>query len=485
MKINIANPFAYPQMVDVIIPFKFALTNLGHKVSSGREIKNDGSLNIIFGAQGLDSEISLPNNTIIYNLEQTNSKFFQHGYEKLLANAEIVWDYSQENTRSLAESFGISAKTVFPGYVPEMTCLTDNMPKDIDILFYGAINPRRQAILDELSKYNIKVENFKGYSTKRDWAIARAKLVINIHFYYPAILEIPRLSFLWANKIPVLSEKGEQTSIPLELMDACEYASYDDLVITARKLLRDNARLAEIGERGFCSFSKTNLQETLKKEIGVCIHSLSFSREVPQTLNIGSGKNFITSALNVDINSTWNPDVIFDISKDINFDTKFQTKRFGEIKFSKNMFAKIIAHDVLEHIPDLKKAMTNLLGLLKTGGELEIWVPYDLSYGAWQDPTHLHGFNEKSWRYYTDWFWYLGWTDYRFDIKSLEYIPSELGKKLLLTHNNNINNILTIPRAIDSMQCTLVKRATTNQEKCEYFIRTNYIYKNNICPWIF
>jgi len=64
---------------------------------------------------------------------------------------------------------------------------------------------------------------------------------------------------------------------------------------------------------------------------------------------------------------------------------------------------------VLEHITDLKTYMTNCLELLKVGGVMEITVPYDLSLGAWQDPTHCRAFNQNSWLYYTEWSWYLGW----------------------------------------------------------------------------
>ncbi|MBV5336502.1 MAG: hypothetical protein J0653_00360, partial [Deltaproteobacteria bacterium] len=71
--------------------------------------------------------------------------------------------------------------------------------------------------------------------------------------------------------------------------------------------------------------------------------------------------------------------------------------------------------------------MKNSLDLLSCGGEMWITVPYDLSYGAWQDPTHVRAFNERSWLYYSDWFWYLGWDDARFDIIDQKFIYSPLG----------------------------------------------------------
>jgi SAM-dependent methyltransferase len=126
--------------------------------------------------------------------------------------------------------------------------------------------------------------------------------------------------------------------------------------------------------------------------------------------------------------------------------------RFGEIKVEQGMFTKIIANDVLEHIPDLVKAMTNCKDLLVEGGEFHIHVPYDLSLGAWQDPTHVRAFNENSWLYYTDWHWYLGWKD-KFVVKELQLVKSKLAEEM-----NISDQMLTVlPRMVDSMKVVLVK----------------------------
>jgi hypothetical protein len=108
--------------------------------------------------------------------------------------------------------------------------------------------------------------------------------------------------------------------------------------------------------------------------------------------------------------------------------------------------------------------MTHCLALLKEGGRFEILVPYDLSHGAWQDPTHVRAFNEHSWLYYTEWFWYLGWFEYRFDCVSLEFVPSETGQELI-KRNLPQPEVLRTPRAINSMKVSLVKRRTTPAEK--------------------
>jgi SAM-dependent methyltransferase len=172
---------------------------------------------------------------------------------------------------------------------------------------------------------------------------------------------------------------------------------------------------------------------------------------LPKSLNLGSGKDFKADCFNADIQERTNPDWVSDISN-INWGEKIQT-RFGEVEIQKGMFSKILANDVLEHIPDLVTAMANCKELLTSDGEFHIHVPYDLSYGAWQDPTHVRAFNEKSWLYYTDWHWYLGWKD-RFYLKELRFIKSELADKM-----NISDEMLTIlPRMIDSMYVVLCKK---------------------------
>ena len=141
-----------------------------------------------------------------------------------------------------------------------------------------------------------------------------------------------------------------------------------------------------------------------------------------------------------------------------------KSKYHGNVTLQENQFIEIIAIDVLEHVQNLELLMTNCLKLLRVGGKFIISVPYELSYGAWQDPTHVRAFNQNSWIYYTDWFWYLGWFDYKFDLLELNFIPSALGKNLI---DKNIDKdvILSTPRAIESMSVIFVKRQTNIQEK--------------------
>ncbi len=194
-------------------------------------------------------------------------------------------------------------------------------------------------------------------------------------------------------------------------------------------------------------------------------------------VNLGSGKNYLEGYVNIDINPMWKPDIVCDIGAytiidESNSDITFRNSGWGDgpmysvFPASAGRVDEILANDVLEHIPDLVSAMTNCLALLRIGGTMDISVPYYLALGAWQDPTHVRAFNENSWIYYTDWFWYLGWKDYRFEVVNIEYVLSQKGDHIRNTSENIVlSDLLDMPKAVDSMHVTLRKVKLTDDEK--------------------
>ena len=178
----------------------------------------------------------------------------------------------------------------------------------------------------------------------------------------------------------------------------------------------------------------------------------------PTLINLGSGKDYRDDHLNIDVDPTWRPDAVLDLSAIVlgPEGVALKTSRFGHIVLSPGSIDGIMANDVLEHVPNLVALMTTCLALLKVGGTFRISVPYDLSFGAWQDPTHVRTFNERSWLYYTEWFWYLGWRNARFVVASLQHMASPLGEALRARGVPEAEVIRTA-RAIDSMSVTLRK----------------------------
>ena len=170
-------------------------------------------------------------------------------------------------------------------------------------------------------------------------------------------------------------------------------------------------------------------------------------------LNLGSGRDWLKDYINADIRPDKNADWVLDITK-VPWGEVIDT-RLGRFAVEKGMVTEIIANDVLEHIPDLVSAMTNCRDLLKRGGEMHIHVPYDLSLGAWQDPTHVRAFNENSFLYYTDWHWYLNWEE-KFTCTQMGLELSELGIEMA---DNKVAKdiIMRTPRAVDALQVILRK----------------------------
>ncbi|WOI34370.1 class I SAM-dependent methyltransferase [Tritonibacter scottomollicae] len=443
--------------------------------------------NIILGANLLShTDIGpLPGDTIIYNFEQLSddSIWVTPAFRALLQTYQ-VWDYSLRNIKYL-QSLGCryEPRLVPLGFVEQLNRIEKPAEQDIDVLFYGSFNERRQkALLDLRSRGVNVVPLMDAYGATRDAYIARAKIIVNIHYFDTKIFEIARVSYLLANKKAVVSECGPTTEITSELKGALKLVEYDEITEACLALLQDDDARCALEQSAYDVFSATKECDILKSTLAdkdqiPMQHTtpdtisdqpensiLSASQSVPTSLNIGSGKNHRENCLNLDILDYWKPDVCADLADKNLIGTTHQTDRFGEVEIQREMFDEIICNDVIEHIPDLVSAMTNCLNLLKVGGKFNILVPYDLSYGAWQDPTHVRAFNENSWLYYTSWHWYLGWKEARFHVRKLDFNLNPVGQKLLQKGMEQ-EELLRTPRAVDSMFVILEKQLLTEKEK--------------------
>ena len=90
--------------------------------------------------------------------------------------------------------------------------------------------------------------------------------------------------------------------------------------------------------------------------------------------------------------------------------------------------------------------------------------------------------NENSWLYYTEWFWYIGWREVRFELLNIDYTLSNFGKKLK-QQGERLEDILHIPRAVDFMEVHLKKRFTNFEEKIIYDKQTRAIYDEPQSDW--
>ena len=167
----------------------FGLQRLGHDVIWSDTAFVPDRTPIVFGANLLAHHAEVPSNAIIYNLEQTDtsSVWMKEPYFTVLRTHQ-VWDYSTRNVEAL-RSHGVANVHYLPvGYVSELERIAD-VEKDIDVLFYGSVNPRRQHIIEQLRSVGVEVATVFGvYGAERDAMIARARVVLNVHFYEAKIL---------------------------------------------------------------------------------------------------------------------------------------------------------------------------------------------------------------------------------------------------------------------------------------------------------
>lgn len=170
-----------------------------------------------------------PDRRICFQMEQSVSqRWFSQEYLFVLHESLCVLDYSINNIEYLSLN-GIQYPKVFYVPVGARSLSDDNLPnpikKTIDILFYGDVksSPRRQRILSTLQDYyNITIIDDK-FGLDMEQIIKSAKIVLNIHYYENALLEMPRIQECLSLGVPVVSESSQDQDRYPELGSAVTF----------------------------------------------------------------------------------------------------------------------------------------------------------------------------------------------------------------------------------------------------------------------
>jgi hypothetical protein len=120
---------------------------------------------------------TLPEKLISYQTEQSGTHWFSDKYRERLSNSIAVWEYCDGN---LHEYENKNVSIVTPGI-----SIQPKVKKDIDVLFYGAMNERRKESLKNINC--MVIENKLGNPMRE--LLNRSKTVLNIHYYNPNIFE--------------------------------------------------------------------------------------------------------------------------------------------------------------------------------------------------------------------------------------------------------------------------------------------------------
>jgi SAM-dependent methyltransferase len=229
------------------------LVALGHESVLTDDVRPPGRRPIILGSNLLKGIGAKPaKDAILYNLEQVDPGSPWLTPELLaLFRRHTVWDYSPRNAEQYP-ALGLPVPRVVPiGYVPALTRIAPAEEEDIDVLFYGSVNPRRRRVLEALAARGLRVEAAYGvYGEARDALIARAKLVLNVHFYEAKVFEVVRVSYLLANGRCVVSERGADAEEEGRFEGGVAFAAYDDLADTCARLAGDPAARAALCRTG-------------------------------------------------------------------------------------------------------------------------------------------------------------------------------------------------------------------------------------------
>lgn len=230
----------------------YSLQDLGHDTCIQFNAIDTSAKNIIIGIHLLDLQYAkqLPGDTILINTEQVQST---HWNETILNWVQIfeTWDYSTQNIDALKLKGINNVKYLNIGYQQELNRIAFATNKDIDVLFYGHVNPRRAQILTALKMEGLSVCLLNNlYGQSRDEHIARSKIVLNLHYYESQIFEIIRVFYLLTNAVPVVGEVNLTTSIPEKFKDAIKGVEYGDLVSACKLMVQDEDLRKQQAQKG-------------------------------------------------------------------------------------------------------------------------------------------------------------------------------------------------------------------------------------------
>jgi hypothetical protein len=448
----------------------YTLTRHGYEVTFRKNrIASDG-LNVVFGAHLIgpcQMDVELGANAIVFNTEQmlSDSSFVGEAYRDLL-RSHYVWDYSAAN----ATHSDVGTSLFNFTYVPELDRIPKAPSPRFDAVFYGSINDRRREIFAALEARGLRVNLVTGlYGADRDRLIGDARCVLNTHYYESRVLQQIRCFYPLTSGIPVISENFAAEDAPAFYREAILTPGDEAFADYVAGLLGDEAGFRAESERTAAAFRDSLDHASLAQCFDETLSAVDggrVSRSVPEPrrINLGSGKDYRPGWINIDIDERLLPDHVCDLSRKHAFPLELDGGVSRPRVLEAGSIDMVMANDVLEHVPDLQGLMKTVLDLLREGGEFHITVPYDLSLGAWQDPTHIRGFNENSWLYYTDWAWYLGWSDYCFDRTTLQYHLSDRGMAEL-SAGKPLEEVIRVPRHVDSMYVVLRKRAMTPEQR--------------------
>ena len=427
------------------------------------------AINIIFGAHiGFEPTLLKDFDCIIVNLEQLGNggRAISPDYIHLLKEAWVI-DYDITNKNAYKDDDDEHFAAISFGYAPYLSPNSrKRSPKpiaerELDVVFYGSMNETRRSTIKTLQTEGIDIKVINNvFGPERDEILDEAKLILNLPYYEKGAFEQVRAFHALSLGTPFASlqrNEAKTTSIAPHFLNSIFLIQENEILDFFSKTFKSDQFYLQCAKKSKLfenSFDILVFQEAISL-IDDFQHSESNHASPPITpkkINLGSGKDYRNGYLNIDISQSKLPDVVVDLSKEMQFPITIKSDTLKYVNLKENYFELIYADNVLEHVSNLTQLVENCLRLLNVGGRLEVIVPYERSSGAWQNPTHVRAMNENSWSYYCEWSWYLGWENHNFYLESIAFLDDQ-------------KRVLKCQEGATQMHASLIKKALSLPEK--------------------
>ena len=141
---------------------------------------------------------------------------FKNGIHKIVKHDYIAIQTEQMNAKGTTEYLEFLNNAIAVrdwrtnfriGYSDEWR-LEMEQAKDIDVLFFGEMNERRENVIHSINDNGIEVNVLTGiYGSELQSFVMRSKIVLSIHYYEHPENDMPRIAPLLSNRAFVIAEE--------------------------------------------------------------------------------------------------------------------------------------------------------------------------------------------------------------------------------------------------------------------------------------
>jgi hypothetical protein len=221
------------------------LIGLCYEAEMIAEVKDDDSLYILYCAFQIKH---LPKRYIVYQCEQWGSHWFGKWYWEIINGALQVWDFAECNINKYPVELESKVFHIPAGLIKEQGIMLagfGNTPpirlKDIDVVFYGAVNKHREDVMNQIRHNKINITCIQDkYGDEMIDILSRAKVVLNIHFYEKGHLETFRINEALSCGCNVVSERNDKAFYPSIYRDFVRFGTNTNELCFAIKTALNN-----------------------------------------------------------------------------------------------------------------------------------------------------------------------------------------------------------------------------------------------------